>query len=183
MNWGEIKNATLQKLEADDRKPNGEYLSQMAQAANEALMLLAVSASTQAKQADFHADAGEMLDLTQLDKNFYELLQLLIREDGQTREVIDFSLIGQSGLVCRKSGDYTAVYSALESKITDDTQDDHEILIEPQAAVIIPLYIASQIYKYDNAQLSVIVRNEFEAARQELIVKARQKPRGRIEFE
>lgn len=183
MNWGEIKQEALEKLEADDREPNGEYLSQMAQAANEALMLLAVSAGGPTLQANFKATAGELFDLKTLDENFYELEQLVARENGQTREIIDYSIIGQHGLICRKAGEYTAFYCALESRITDKTADSREILAEPQTAVLIPLYIASQIYKHDNAQLSVIMRNEFEAARQDLIAKVRQKLRGKIEFE
>ncbi len=50
---------------------------------------------------------------------------------------------------------------------------------------MLPLYIASQLYKHDNAPLAVLWRNEFEAGRELLQLRERER-RGRpgwAEFE
>ena len=56
------------------------------------------------------------------------------------------------------------------SKITADTPDDEEIDLPEDACVLIPLYIASQLYKDDDISQATAYRNEFEAGLQDLLV-------------
>lgn len=55
------------------------------------------------------------------------------------------------------------------AKIDDATADDWEIPFAEEACVLIPLYIASQLYKDDDIAQATQYRNEFEAGLQELI--------------
>lgn len=52
--------------------------------------------------------------------------------------------------------------------IDSDTDDDYELQIPLDACVLIPLYIASELYKDDDVSLSTQYRNEFEAGLQNL---------------
>lgn len=54
-------------------------------------------------------------------------------------------------------------------KITDNTEDNYEIEMPEDACVLIPLYIASQLYKDDDISLATQYRNEFETGLQDLI--------------
>lgn len=54
-------------------------------------------------------------------------------------------------------------------KIDDDTDDDFVINYPEDACVLIPLYIASQLYKDDDISQSTAYRNEFETGLQDLI--------------
>ena len=53
-------------------------------------------------------------------------------------------------------------------KIEDDTGVDDEIDLPESACVLIPLYIASELYKDDDIQLATQYRNEFEVGIQDL---------------
>lgn len=54
-------------------------------------------------------------------------------------------------------------------KITIDTDDDYELTLPEDACVLIPLYIASQLYKDDDIAQATAYRNEFEVGLQDLI--------------
>lgn len=53
-------------------------------------------------------------------------------------------------------------------KITDETDDDFKLSYPEEACVLIPLYIASQLYKDDDISQATAYRNEFEVALQDL---------------
>lgn len=53
--------------------------------------------------------------------------------------------------------------------ITKETKNDYEIQLPEDACVLIPLYIASQLYKDDDISQATAYRNEFEVGLQDLI--------------
>lgn len=53
-------------------------------------------------------------------------------------------------------------------KIDETTEDLYEIALPEDACVLIPLYIASQLYKDDDISQATAYRNEFEIGLQEL---------------
>lgn len=53
-------------------------------------------------------------------------------------------------------------------KITSETSNDFEIPLPEDACVLIPLYIASQLYKDDDISQATAYRNEFEVGLQDL---------------
>ena len=54
--------------------------------------------------------------------------------------------------------------------VDKDTEDSYEFEIPEGACVLIPLYIASQLYKDDDISQATAYRNEFEVALQDLLV-------------
>lgn len=68
----------------------------------------------------------------------------------------------------KKAGTYIIHYRAYPQQITLSTSDDTELALDPEVAVLIPLYICSQLYKDDDPSIAVQARNEFEIAREAL---------------
>lgn len=67
-----------------------------------------------------------------------------------------------------QEGDYTIYYRAYPSQITGSTPDDYELSIDPEVAALLPLYMASQLYKDDDNGIATTYRNEFEVGRETL---------------
>lgn len=70
-------------------------------------------------------------------------------------------------------GNYTIYYKSYPSEITINTLDDYELPLDPEVAVILPLYMASQLYKDDDNAIATGYRNEFEVAFDRLSQKTR----------
>lgn len=56
------------------------------------------------------------------------------------------------------------------TKIDSTTEDAYEIELPEEACVLIPLYIASQLYKDDDISQATVYRNEFEVGLQDLYI-------------
>jgi hypothetical protein len=56
------------------------------------------------------------------------------------------------------------------TKIDSTTKDAYEIELPEEACVLIPLYIASQLYKDDDISQATAYRNEFEVGLQDLYI-------------
>lgn len=54
-------------------------------------------------------------------------------------------------------------YYLWPQKITKETPNEYELPIHGDLAVLIPLYIASELYKDDDNSIATMYRNEFEA--------------------
>ena len=67
-----------------------------------------------------------------------------------------------------KPGIYLIHYRAYPQHLTLATTDDTELSLDPDVAVLIPLYMASQIYKDDDPAIATTYRNEFEVGRDAL---------------
>ena len=67
-----------------------------------------------------------------------------------------------------KTGIYVIHYRAYPQQITLETEDDYEMAIDPEVAALVPLYMASQIYKDDDLGIATQYRNEFEVGRDAL---------------
>lgn len=99
-------------------------------------------------------------DFYKIDKLYFENYshELINRtdyilEDAHTL-VIDDKLVGN----------FIMKYQSYPVKIDDETDDDDEIDLPEEVACILPLYIASQLYKDDDIALATAYRNEFEIA-------------------
>ncbi len=67
-----------------------------------------------------------------------------------------------------KPGIYLIHYRAYPQQITLSTPDETELSLDPEVAALIPLYMASQIYKDDDNAIATVYRNEFEVGRDAL---------------
>ena len=67
-----------------------------------------------------------------------------------------------------RPGIYVIHYRAYPQHITLDTPDTEELSLDPEVAALIPLYMASQLYKDDDNSIATVYRNEFEVGREAL---------------
>lgn len=68
-----------------------------------------------------------------------------------------------------KPGNYKVYYKAYPQPITLETTDDTELVLDPEVAALLPLYMASQLYKDDDISIATVYRNEFEVAFERLV--------------
>lgn len=61
-------------------------------------------------------------------------------------------------------GSFTVYYKAYPPQITANTEDDYELPLYPEIVPLMPLYMASQLYKDDDNGIATSYRNEFEVA-------------------
>jgi len=182
MTWKEIKIAALQRMFAipgddivmdDTTQP---YLLSMPAAANEALQLLSTAGKFLIKYHELEQDGTQKgiqrYDLRALCESFYSVKdnQIFVEDENGYRQETGFVFEGDSILVLpgERAGKWRIYYNAYPVEIVKDTPDDYELPLDPEVAVLIPLYIASQLYKDDDISQSVQFRNEFETAREEL---------------
>ena len=67
-----------------------------------------------------------------------------------------------------RPGIYVIHYRAYPQHITLETPDTTELSLDPDVAALIPLYMASQLYKDDDNAIATVYRNEFEVGREAL---------------
>lgn len=110
-------------------------------------------------------------DLETLIPDFYKIDKLYF--ENYSHELInrtDYILEDPYTLVLddKLVGNFILKYQCYPIKIDDDTDDDDELDLPDEVACILPLYIASQLYKDDDIALATTYRNEFEVAVQNL---------------
>ena len=115
-------------------------------------------------------------DLTELADDFYLVDQSEVIYEGD-RETITYTATSdffQEGfkvfvLPRDKVGNYKIHYKAYPPMITLDTPDDEELPIDPEVAALLPLYMASELFKDDDVGVSTLYRNEFEVGYERLV--------------
>lgn len=61
-------------------------------------------------------------------------------------------------------GNFKIYYKAYPPEITNATTDDTVLALDPEVAALMPLYMASELYKDDDNGIATSYRNEFEVA-------------------
>lgn len=113
-------------------------------------------------------------DLRDIASDYYKIYKLYY--ENYNHELInrnDYILQDANTLVINKDllGNFILKYQPYQTKIEEETSNDEELQLYDEIAVILPLYIASQLYKDDDIALATMYRNEFETALQNLYPK------------
>ena len=93
---------------------------------------------------------------------------------GRTDEYYDGTVIGDKDLILdgSETGTYRVYYYAYPVKATAETAGATDMQIDPDVASLVPLYMASQLWKEEEPGIATAYRNEFEIGR-ELLVRER----------
>lgn len=176
MTWGEIKLTTLQKMFSSDGtkidtndESIKEYLYSMPAAANEAIRML-VTAGIPVRSSNYvtkEKGAPLVVDLTLENGDFWRMTNPEVYKITEN----DVSVYGSCDLMAGKylkfpteaEGEFEYYYDSMPPQITQTTEDDYTVNIAPEAVVLIPLYIAAELYKDDDLTTATYYRNEFEA--------------------
>ena len=113
-------------------------------------------------------------DMKALAEDFYMIDPQGIYFEGAYQKYLqtsDFYQEGTKTLVLDRDmiGNFTIYYRAYPTQITAETEDDYELPIDPEVFVLLPLYMASQLYKDDDNGIATAYRNEFEVGFDRLI--------------
>lgn len=113
-------------------------------------------------------------DMAALAPDFYMIDPQGIYYEGAYQKYLqtsDFYQEGTKTLVLDRDmiGNFTIYYRAYPEQITADTDDTYELPIDPEVYVLLPLYMASQLYKDDDNGIATAYRNEFEVGFERLV--------------
>lgn len=174
MTWGDIQLAVLHKLFVSDGQTilvndsTSPYIAAMPLAANEGLMLLAACGKYIPKTIETEtAESITDISLKELAENFLSLRENEVFLNG--RHTDGYTLIGGERMLLYGIGKWIIGYNAYPQKITQATDKDYVLDVPEDAAVLLPLYIAAELYKDEDPQTAAIYRNEFEAGREALL--------------
>lgn len=107
-------------------------------------------------------------DLKDLASDFYNLGDnAIVYEGNGTKKYLsttDYYRESDHILVlpANMPGMYTIYYHAYPSQLTIETLDETVLDIDPDLAVLLPLYMAAELYKDDDNGIATTYRNEFE---------------------
>lgn len=177
MTWYDVKLAALQKMFASDGtdisnpdEATKEYLNAMPHAANEAIEMLCTAGRYLRKSYTTSKDKGEALtvNLEYEVPDYWRMGNMEVYKlvDDTPEPVDGVALYGGKYLVfpAEFEGDFEFFYDAKPTTITLSTPDSKKIDLPDDAVVLLPLYIASQLYKDDDNAIATMYRNEFETA-------------------
>jgi len=175
--WYDVKLAALQKMFASDGtdisnpdEATKEYLNAMPHAANEAIEMLCTAGRYLRKSYMISKDKGEALtvNLEYEVPDYWRMGNMEVYKlvDDTPEPVDGVALYGGKYLVfpAEYEGDFEFFYDAKPTTITLSTPDSKKIDLPDDAVVLLPLYIASQLYKDDDNAIATMYRNEFETA-------------------
>lgn len=190
MTWGDVKLAALQTMFSNEGVAlnlddiNQEYIDAMPAKANEALQQIClvgrplvkkwtITVSEEAEEAVDDggvtlpaADVRYHLDMSKLQPRFRCVHngQLMLETETGYGEAEKWWIEGDTVLVLPGSiqGTYTLYYRAYPQTIAADTADETVIDLPAEAAPLIALYIAGELYKDDDLSMATMFRNEYE---------------------
>lgn len=175
MNWGQIQIESLKKMflnnedlevsklaEYKENKKYKTYLFSMPQACNEAINYILENGKPLVKQYKLKRKATNYkYNLNQIVPNFKRLYQLVY--DGPSKPT--WYVEGDNILVIKDwnqpDGEFTIYYESYHDLLTTTSSSSSEIELDSYLASLLPLYIAGELYKDDDVQLSTMYMNEF----------------------
>lgn len=178
MTWKDIKLAALQKMfsaegsniPADDS--TRDYLAGMPYAANECLQMICTTKKYIVKSVDLDPEGGTVLgsfrkfNMNELVDDFFAFHGEVYYTHNERHERTNSYYSENDAILVSKDmpGIFTVYYRSYPETITIETQDDYELAVPPDVQALLPLYMASQLYKEDDNGIATTLRNEFEVA-------------------
>lgn len=179
MTWKEIKLATLQKMysaegsniPSDDS--SRDYLASMIPAANEGLVMMCTDKKHIVKSVDIDNSMGDAIGgfrrirMKEQVSDFYEFAgEVYYTEGSMHQRTQAYQTEAQDVLLLPGTfeGVFLVYYNAYPETITSLTEDGYELTAPMEVQVLLPLYMASQLYKEDDNGIATTLRNEFEVA-------------------
>lgn len=166
------------------------YIHAMPAAANEGIFLLASAGGTGVKKVTVNKTRAngtyETFDMNVLVHDFRGFTGEVYVETARERKRVYGYLTESSSVLLLPAwleGEVTIYYYPLPKIITDLTPDNEEIELLPMAQTLLPLYMASQIFKGDDMRQAVQLRNEFETGLARLSAMLKQDGRKREKME
>ena len=107
----------------------------------------------------------EKYDLKTLVSDFHHIEDVFYNGvDTKYMQTSTYAFEGDHTLVLRNDmpGNYLVYYRSFPQMVTSDTLDDYEFDLPDDLMLLLPQYIASELYKEDDLAIATSYRNEFE---------------------
>ena len=172
MTWGEIQIESLKKmfLNTNDLKVEElesyrsdkkykTYLFGMYQACNEAIKYITATLGTKVERFTLtKTNINDIYDLSKLIPDYRKMKSLISSTTGISWKMRNDNLLE----ICDwYDGDIDIYYEIKPKIITSTTNVNEKIDISEDYTVIIPLYIAGELYKDDDLTMATMYMNEF----------------------
>ena len=178
MTWKDIKLITLQKMFSADGNnlvnddSTKDYIAGMPHVANEGLLMICTSKRPILKHVELPVDGGNVIgerrvyDMEELTGDFFQFYPEVYYTEMDRERANDYCTEAHSVISVPKDkkGVYTVYYYSYPEELTPSTRDDYEVQSPRDVVAILPLYMASQLYKEDDNGIATSLRNEFEVA-------------------
>ena len=170
--WGDIKNATLAKLDLDDDEANIQnFTNRFGYFANEAMTQ--ICSAIKPKHAYFEVEinsssVGELINMPDdfisfdTDKNYIAYTDFNGNIVNREATGEDFIYMGYNRVLCKVPGRYYLSYNARWIENFVNVDDSMELDVPRDILDCLPSYIASQCYKVDDEYKAATFRNEYE---------------------
>lgn len=120
------------------------------------------------KEEVFNNTPKQVYKLKTLIPDFYKISSIAFTKIDGTQETfaVDYLIYGDSELHIdsRYRGNFVIKYEAYPDKIDENTQDTYVFTMADEMINLLPLYMASELYKDDDASLATQYRNQFEVS-------------------
>lgn len=182
MRWYDVKLITLQKMFSNDTSSivvddnTAPYIAAMPGAANACLNYIAtavrhIDMSYQLEQ-DGTKTGIQRYDFKELAYDFYsfENIEVYFEDEyGNYGKAGNYNVEHNNILLIDGAikGKWTVYYNAYPDEITENTKDNYELPLYPEVAILLPWFMASQLYKDDDISTSTVYWNEFVALLEE----------------
>lgn len=181
MNWGEIQIESLKKMYLNNTnivtseletlkndKRYRTYLYSMPQACNEAIRkILNVKPNIKSYVLKYK-DGVKKYELKKIIPKFKQLSEVIY--SGNQIPIYHFE--GDNIFVVdnwnNENESFTIYYESYHDLMRDSTTSGTVIDLDKESVILIPLYIAAELYKDDDIQQATIWMNEFESALSEI---------------
>ena len=172
--WGEIKDATLNKLFLEEPEAMQQlYVQKFQTLANECLNIIANGVKPNVGVFDVKVVAKEdgkekpegafyNTELIPMPEDFLSFGDMINYKDGDPDPVIVY--VNDTAIHLPEPGEYSIFYNALYEDITEEhTVKPYPTINIPKSVLAcLPSYIASQVLSQDDIQRSTVLKNEFE---------------------
>lgn len=111
-------------------------------------------------------------NLNELINDFYEIISVEYEGNDKYGEYnSDYILEGDNTLVIdsKLKGNFIITYKAFPVKITNTLSDSYRFNVPSEMLILLPLYIASELYKDDDISLATVYRNQFETGLNDVV--------------
>lgn len=176
LNSGNVSKEDLPSMRADNNKLYNIYLNAMPAVCNEGINIIVQSGYTIYDRLELtdenisdvqlaDDDKLTIVDLRTIDKSFHRVNSILVNNKIYN----DYMIKANQYLYLDKSVFENNQVSIIYEKIPfieleqDEYSDEQVIDMPYEAAILLPLFIASELYKDDDLTLSTVYRNQFEA--------------------
>ncbi len=188
MKWGEVQLGALKLMNLIDspkaitdliamraEDDYSVYLNNMPEACNRALNRICTNYKYILKKEALTLETTDVYnryDLKVLIPDFYKFISLIkeIPAESYYQKTLNYKFEGESTIIIPNDSEatYSVEYYAYPTQMSLSVLDTFVLDVSNEVAVLLPLYIASELYKDDDIAIATTYRNEFEVGIAEL---------------